>query len=409
MAKIFTVSEINKYTSDLIKTDPIIGHTIEIEGEVSEISLSQVGHIYFVIKDSESQIKVNFFKTSRDKCKIELKRGMSVICTGKLGIYEPNGTYSFTAYIVKESGKGKIYEDYLKLRDRLEKEGLFSPDKKKPIPEFPLKIGVVTSAEGAVIRDIITTVKLRAPQVSIVLAPAMVQGEGAPESMIDALRLLAECNDIDTVIIGRGGGSFEDLNCFNDEKLVREIASYKIPIISAIGHETDNTLSDYVSDRRVATPTAAAQLAVPDVYALNRLLDEKISLVQQFLTRKIDRAKAVLNSRKVILRIMYPVYQVAQKKQRLSELKEKLELYKGRVMSAFSYKVDRLGAKLKGLSPEIPLKKGYSYLMDSKGHIVNSVSLISKGEKISMRLADGKVEAIVENISTIQENENGKK
>ena len=334
---------------------------------------------------------------------------MSVICTGKLGIYEPNGTYSFTAYIVKESGKGKIYEDYLKLRDRLEKEGLFSPDKKKPIPEFPLKIGVVTSAEGAVIRDIITTVKLRAPQVSIVLAPAMVQGEGAPESMIDALRLLAECNDIDTVIIGRGGGSFEDLNCFNDEKLVREIASYKIPIISAIGHETDNTLSDYVSDRRVATPTAAAQLAVPDVYALNRLLDEKISLVQQFLTRKIDRAKAVLNSRKVILRIMYPVYQVAQKKQRLSELKEKLELYKGRVMSAFSYKVDRLGAKLKGLSPEIPLKKGYSYLMDSKGHIVNSVSLISKGEKISMRLADGKVEAIVENISTTQENENGKK
>ena len=237
----------------------------------------------------------------------------------------------------------------------------------------------------------------------------MVQGEGASESMIEALRILAECDDIDTVIIGRGGGSFEDLNCFNDEKLVREIASYKIPIISAIGHETDNTLSDYVSDRRVATPTAAAQLAVPDVYGLNRLLDEKISLAQQFLTRKIDRAKAVLNSRKVILRIMYPVYQVAQKKQRLSELKEKLELYKGRVMSAFSYKVDRLGAKLKGLSPEIPLKKGYSYLMDSKGHIVNSVSSISKGEKISMRLADGKVEAIVENISTTQENENGKK
>ena len=407
MAKIFTVSEINKYTSELIKNDHIIGHTIEIEGEVSEISLSQVGHIYFVIKDSDSQIKINFFKTSRDKCKIELKRGMSVVCTGKLGIYEPNGTYSFTAYLVKESGKGKIYEDYLKLRDRLEKEGLFSPDRKKPIPEFPLKIGVVTSAEGAVIRDIITTVRLRAPQVSIVLAPAMVQGEGAPESMIEALRLLAECNDIDTVIIGRGGGSFEDLNCFNDEKLVREIASYKIPIISAIGHETDNTLSDYVSDRRVATPTAAAQLAVPDVYGLNKLLDEKISLAQQFLTRKIDRVKAVLNSRKVILRIMYPVYQVAQKKQRLSELKEKLELYKSRVISAFSYKIDRLGAKLKGLSPEIPLKKGYSYLMDSKGHIVNSVSSISKGEKISMRLADGKVEAIVENISATQENENG--
>ncbi len=407
MSKIFTVSEINKYTSDLIKSDLIIGHTIEIEGEISEISLSQVGHIYFVIKDANSQIKVNFFKTSRDKCKIELKRGMSVVCTGKLGIYEPNGTYSFTAYLVKESGKGKIYEDYLKLKDRLEKEGLFSLERKKAIPEFPLKIGVVTSAEGAVIRDIITTVRLRAPHVSIVLAPAMVQGEGAPESMIEALRLLSECKDIDTVIIGRGGGSFEDLNCFNDEKLVREIASYKIPIISAIGHETDNTLSDYVSDRRVATPTAAAQLAVPDVYALNRLLDEKISLAQQFLTRKIDRAKAVLNSRKVILRIMYPVYQVAQKKQRLSELKEKLELYKSRVMSAFSYKVDRLGAKLKGLSPEIPLKKGYSYLMDSKGHIVKSVSSILKGEKISMRLADGKVEAIVENISTTQENENG--
>ena len=160
MAKIFTVSEINKYTADLIKTDPIIGHTIEVEGEISEISLSQVGHIYFVIKDSSSQIKVNFFKTSRDKCKIELKRGMSVICTGKLGIYEPNGTYSFTTYLVKESGKGKIYEDYLKLKDRLEKEGLFSLDRKKPIPEFPLKIGVVTSAEGAVIRDIITTVRL---------------------------------------------------------------------------------------------------------------------------------------------------------------------------------------------------------------------------------------------------------
>lgn len=404
MAKVFTVSEINKYASRLIKNDLILGRNVEVEGEIGEVSFSQAGHAYFVLKDAACQIKVNFFKNYRDKSEVTLKPGVSVLCVGKINLYETTGSYSLTASVVKESGLGRMYENYIKLKEKLEREGLFALERKKSIPKYPSVVGVVTSAEGAVIHDIITTVKKRSPGVSIALAPAFVQGEAAPSSMIEALRLLREYGGIDVVIIGRGGGSFEDLNCFNDESLVREIVSYDIPIISAVGHETNVTLTDLAADMRAATPTAAAQAAVPDVESILKFYSQKIAFAQSLVEKKMHILKSSLKAKAQLLRAMHPENRLRQRQMLIDMLYERLENSIGRLFSSFRDKLNIYEARLSGRNPKNALRKGYAYISDKTGTIITSANKFNLGDKVFMTLYDGIIEGTVDKISPLDKN-----
>lgn len=392
--KVFTVTEINNYTRELLKNDFLLSGKISISGEIGNITSSK-GSFYFNLKDDEGQISVKFFSSYADKCTVALKTGLKIVCDGCVDLYGGRGEYCFKAVSIEPAGSGEIYGDYLKLKSKLQSEGLFDLDRKRPIPEFPSKIGVVTSETGAVIHDIITTVRQRAPWVSIVLAPAIVQGPSAPKSMMSALSLLNAYGGIDTVIIGRGGGSFEDLNCFNDEELVRMAASFPIPIIAAVGHESDVTLIELASDMRAATPTAAASAAVPDSAAMLRDLKSKDSLCSEFMERRLkechDRLK-LMGSHIIALR---PSARIEAMMRMLEGVGERLDRNFEVIFSGVRHSLDKIEGIMRERNPYRPLEKGYAFVTDSSGHIVKSVSELSVGESISLKLSDGSASASV--------------
>ena len=391
--KIYTVSQINAYIKRIFDTNGPLRY-VSISGEVSNCRYPDSGHIYFTLKDKGGQLACAMFAGRRAGLSFVLKDGMSVVVSGQISVYERDGKYMMYADRIEQEGLGALYEEFERLKAKLAAEGLFNPDKKKEIPQFAFKVGIITARTAAALQDIMRISRTRNPFVQLVLSPAVVQGSEAPESVCRALdRLLYEKPDV--IIIARGGGSYEDLFCFNDERIVRAVADCPVPVISAIGHETDTTLIDLASDVRVPTPTAAAQLAVFDLL----MVDEKIDLLKIRLGRVMSERITLVRHRHEALKANVALHDPSRV---IDNMRIRLEGLDGRVKQAFESKrnitlqrLDKDTELLKARSPLGMLVKGFSYVTDDKGRNLSKVEQFKAGKSISLRVSDGTVNAIV--------------
>lgn len=392
------VSEVNKYIKRMFLGDLILSN-IQVEGEISNYKCHYSGHVYFSLKDDQGKINCVLFKNYKENVVYDLKDGDKVIVTGYISVYEKDGSYQLYVKKVDKSGIGELYKAFEELKAKLEKEGLFDTSHKKELPFFPRKIGVVTSSSGAAIRDIITVIKRRCPVVDIVIYPVLVQGINAPPSICEGLRYLDKREDIDVIILGRGGGSLEELFAFNDENLARTIYHMKKPIISAVGHETDYTIADFVADLRAPTPSAAAEMATPDINEMLSILYEKYNrLVKSFLIKKNEmsmRLDYLYNN----LNFHNPINKIRDLAQEQDILLKQLILMMNMKLSACREKIENLNRAIHHLNPIFSLKRGYGIVTDISGRAITSVEDVSVEENLKVFIKDGVLEVKVVNIS----------
>lgn len=393
--KIFSVSDINKYIKMLFDSDTLL-NSVSIRGEITNFKAHYTGHFYFTLKDENSTIKCVMFKGYAQYIKFKPADGMKVVINGQVSSYERDGVYQIYCKSMSPEGLGDLYLAYEQLKAKLEKEGLFDVSKKKNIPFLPNRVGVITSKTGAVIRDIINVSTRRYPNVNLLVYPAAVQGVNVASTVIEGLKTFNRLNNVDVIIIARGGGSFEDLFGFNDEELARQIYASNIPVVSAVGHETDFTICDFVSDLRAPTPSAAAELVYPEYSEIvNRIITDKkrtIIAIKNYIERKrqyVEKLKAA-KLEKVPLdkinRYRIAIDNLITKSE--STLKYKVEKYRTRCIKSIS--------KIDALSPLKTLTRGYSVTENSNGEVIKKVGDVKPNDKISIRLTDGKINAIVE-------------
>ncbi|MDU1174598.1 exodeoxyribonuclease VII large subunit [Peptostreptococcus anaerobius] len=380
------VSELNSYIKKLIADEPILGNVM-VKGEVSNFKIHSSGNVYLSLKDKDS--KVNCIILRRNFAQdMVIKDGTKIIASGSVRVYERDGAYQLYINSVEVEGMGNLYYQYLQMKERLEKEGLFSPMHKQKIPRFPKVIGVITSPTGSVIRDIINVVSRRYPRVEIKLFPVLVQGERSEESLIRGLDFFNRRDDIDTIIIGRGGGSLEELWSFNSEALARKIFDSKIPIISAVGHETDYTICDFVADLRAPTPSSAAELATPDlkdllasqdilVKRMSRAVSNKIEIERQKVSRSIEKTHTIVQ--KDMIDMSYV---------RLDRMQERMAASVDRRMVDYKNKLSLIGVSMGNLNPFSVMDRGYS-VVESSGGLVQKTTDVELGEDIDILLSDG--------------------
>ena len=391
--KIYTVSQVNSYIKRIFETNTALRY-ISINGEVSNCKYSDAGHIYFTLKDKGGQLACAMFAGRRAGLSFVLKDGMSVIVSGPIGVYERDGKYMMYADRIEQEGLGALYEEFERLKAKLSEEGLFDPEKKKPIPQFSKKIGIITARTAAALQDILRISRSRNPYAELILSPATVQGADAPESVCRALKRLID-EKPDVIIIARGGGSYEDLFCFNDERIVRAVADCKVPVISAIGHETDTTLIDLVADVRVPTPTAAAQLAVFDLSQFDEALeDEKIRLFR-IMNDRITIVRHKNEALKAKVAAHAPSRMIDNMHIRLDSAKTRLEQLFAAHRNATHMRLERDTELMKARSPLNMLEKGFSYVTDENGKNLSRVDQFKTGQNISLRVSDGTVNATV--------------
>lgn len=391
------VSEVNSYIKRLFLGDMILSN-LSVEGEISNFKHHYSGHMYFNLKDEKGKIKAVMFKSDNESLRFKLEDGIKVVATGYISVYEKDGDYQLYVRHLKESGLGDLYKTFEELKKKLEKEGLFLESNKKPIPFMPKKIGVVTSSTGAAIRDIITVIKRRFPPCNILIYPSLVQGPQAPKELCKGLEYLDNREDIDLIIVGRGGGSIEELFAFNDEGLARTIYNLTTPVISAIGHETDFTISDFVADLRAPTPSAAAELSVPHVEHLNKDLENKYNRLRKYVCEEIQRSRFKIDYLNKNLIFYNPINQLRDKRQEIDSL-----------FKDFNYEVENknrnrkvqlvsLKSRLDLLNPYLALEKGCGILTDNMGNLIKSIGDIKLGEDLNIVLKDGKIVSKVESI-----------
>ncbi|MBQ9443393.1 MAG: exodeoxyribonuclease VII large subunit [Lachnospiraceae bacterium] len=418
MAKTYSVSEITSYISRVLKADPMLS-SVSVGGELSNVKYHASGHIYFTLKDKDAQLKGVMFKSDAGSLSVKLKEGMKVEVTGRIAVYEAGGAYQIYAKEIKEAGKGELYEKFLKLKAELEERGMFSDEYKKPVPVYIRRLGVVTAPTGAAVRDIINITRRRNPYVEIVLYPAQVQGNGAAESVARGIEVLNRAG-VDVIIAGRGGGSIEDLWAFNEETVASAIFNSVTPVISAVGHETDTTIADYVADLRAPTPSAAAELAVFDYSRFADELEAYRSALFDRAMRSVSASRLKLKERESTLRKQRPDLVIADKRMRLADIETNMrQMMLKRLVSAGDRLTDArrgmsdamqrklmndrhrlmiLSEKLKGVSPHEKLTQGYSYVMDKDGRNVRDVDRLHVDDMIIIQMKNGSVEADVRSI-----------
>ncbi len=391
------VSEVNQYIKRIFAGDFILSN-IKVEGEISNYKHHYSGHRYFSLKDERGRLRCVLFKNDGKSIDIDLKDGMKVIVSGYISVYERDGSYQLYVKDIKESGLGNLYLAYEELKDKLNKEGLFKEEHKKGTPFWPKTIGVVTSLTGAAIRDIITVLKRRNPIVNIIIYPVLVQGREAPKEICEGLEYLDGREDIDLIITGRGGGSIEELFAFNDEMLARTIFNMKTPVISAVGHETDFTIADFVGDVRAPTPSAAAELAVPKLDVLKENLDNTYKkMYNQFIVVKNNKQNQ-LSLLKKDLNYNNPITKLNQNRQILDyifkELNQNINIQLINCNNILKY----IGNKLNLLSPLASLDRGYNISIDKDKKVIKSVLDVKNGDIVDIILKDGIINTKVENI-----------
>jgi exodeoxyribonuclease VII large subunit len=390
-----SVSDINRQIKNLLERDPIL-EDIWVRGEISNLSIPVSGHAYFTLKDAKSSLKCVIWRSNMTAAaNSALKNGNDVEAHGKISVYERDGIYQLYADEIRTAGLGKLFEEFLRLKDKLEKEGLFDAERKIKIPEIPQTIGIVTSLTGAALQDMLNTIQKRWPIASILLSPAAVQGVEAPAALFNAFERL-EKEHPDVIIIGRGGGSIEDLWAFNDEFLVRRIAESPVPVISGIGHETDFTLVDFVADLRAPTPTGAAVAATPDIQEIRGYLDALSMQLTNCMRDKIQTNRSDLQLLAHRLELRAPFRQIQQEKQSVDQLQIRLMQCLNHFLQQERLRLSAIDQRLAAVNPESVLKRGYA-LIEKKGKgLVTSAAELMPQDSVRILMADGNVEATIQ-------------
>ncbi len=394
MAGVYSVSQVNAYIKNMFAQDFVLSR-ISIKGEVSNCKYHTSGHIYFTLKDGLAAIQAVMFASRRGGLDFELRDGQQVVVKGSVEVYERDGRYQLYASQIALDGAGDLFRRFEKLRNELEEMGVFAPEYKRPIPKFARTVGVVTASTGAAIRDIINISSRRNPYVQLVLYPARVQGEGAAESIARGIEVLDRMG-LDVIIAGRGGGSIEDLWAFNEEIVARAIFRCSTPVISAVGHETDVTIADYVADLRAPTPSAAAELAVFDFGQFEAQLRGAKELLARGLKRKIDGVRYQTEQYRLKLRLHDPQRQINEKRQRLVSAEDELKRLMERRLSDCRHRLALMSGRLHGQSPLEKLSRGFGFITDEEGRRVDHAASVRPGDRLSIRLADGQIEARAE-------------
>jgi len=393
----YTVSKLTFEIRKLLEDNEIL-QDVWVQGEISNLSRPASGHVYFTLKDANASLKCVMWKTSAARLNLTLRDGMEVEVHGRIGVYEPQGQYQLYADQIRPVGEGALYQEFLRLKSTLEAEGLFDPERKRPIPEFPKRIGIVTSATGAALRDMLDTLRRRLPLVEVILAPSPVQGTEAPPALVEAIHSLNR-QEPDVILLARGGGSIEDLWAFNDERVVRAVAASEVPIISGVGHETDFTLCDFAADLRAPTPTAAAELATQiTVMDLQAELQNYLSRIVSSMISLIVEQKSLLSSVISELRYVSPARRIQSEIQRLDDLTRRAYSSLLHRIQLQSTHVKGMRRRLEALSPLAVLARGYAVVTRKEdGRVISRVSQAKSGENISVRVSDGEFEAEIVN------------
>ncbi|MBE6591456.1 MAG: exodeoxyribonuclease VII large subunit [Ruminococcaceae bacterium] len=395
---IFSVTQINEYIKDLLEKDELL-YTVSIRGEISNFTNHyKTGHFYFSLKDEGGVIRAVMFKGYASKLQFVPENGMKVVLTGKVSSYVKDGSYQVYAFTMEPDGIGSLYLAFEQLKKKLEAKGYFSPQYKKPIPRYPSVVGIVTSPTGAAIRDMINVSTRRFPLAKLVLFPCLVQGDGAPPQIASGIKFFNERYPVDVIIIGRGGGSLEELWAFNDERLAEVIFQSRVPIISAVGHETDFSISDFVSDLRAPTPSAAAELALPDQNDLKRQLANVGARLVLLANKRIEsyaqRLESLKNSR--TLKDLNTV--IDDRRMDVLRLEQALDSSMEKLLQTKELLLKINAGKLGALDPLKIMSRGYAAAFDEEGNVVSSVETISEGDTLNLQLKDGKVIADVKEI-----------
>ena len=392
--RVLSVSQINFYIKSIIENDGSLQFVL-VTGEISNLTVHQrSGHIYLSLKDSNSVISAVMFAGNARRLRFRLENGMKVICRGRISVYEPSGRYQLYIEDMQPDGVGALTLAFEQLKKSLAQKGLFDNAHKKPLPKFPKTIGVITSPTGAAVQDITNIIRRRFPSADIVLAPVLVQGESAPEQLVRAVNKFSASKIADVVIIGRGGGSAEDLWAFNDEQLAYAVYNCEIPIISGVGHETDFTVCDFVADVRASTPSAAAELAVPDRQELMSYYFKQKQYISAMLDRKIKTAQLRLENQQRRMSASSPKLKAEQLEKQLSAKSEKLTRFMNIYISDKENKLIAAKGKLDGLNPLNVLNRGYA-IAEKDEKIITSSKQLKDGDDFTVILSDGKINAKV--------------
>ena len=393
----FTVTQLNNKIKGIIDLDPVLSDLC-VRGELSNYKVYPSGHHYFTLKDAESSIRCVMFRSSADKLRFRPESGMGVTAFGRISVYPRDGAYQLYCTGLLPEGTGDLQVAFEQLKKKLSDEGLFDAAHKKPLPQFPQKIAIITSSAGAAVHDMIRILRHRWPMTKVLLLPVRVQGVEAPPEIVGAIRYANEFKLADLIITGRGGGSIEDLWAFNDERVARAIFASEIPVISAVGHEPDVTISDYVADRRASTPSNAAEIAVPD---MNEFYDVLASYniragqaVNKSISRNRDRLCALAESRVM----QDPVTSINNRRIALDHLRDKLLASEENILGIKKRQHVKLAASLDALSPLKVLSRGYAIVSDSENNTVKSVKALSAGDMLQLKFGDGNADCVVESL-----------
>ncbi len=391
MRNVYTVTQVNSYIKNMFTQDFMM-QSLFVKGEVSNCKYHSSGHIYFTLKDEKGTISCVMFAGNRSGLAFRMKEGQQVVVGGTVDVYERDGKYQLYARQIVLDGAGLLYERYERLKEELEERGMFDHCYKQPIPRYIEKLGVVTAATGAAVRDIINIAGRRNPYVQIVLYPAIVQGEQAVPSIVRGIRTL-ERFGVDVMIVGRGGGSIEDLWAFNEEAVAQAIFDCSVPIISAVGHETDTTIADYVADLRAPTPSAAAELAVYEYRQFEEMLREYEYTMERLFKNKLDMYRGRLENLGLKLKYLSPAGQIREKRTYALKLEERIEKAMEDALTAKRHRLEVFIERLKGLSPLDKLKQGFSYVSDEEGRTVASIRRVETGKILKVHVRDGIIRA----------------
>ncbi len=403
MASVYSVTQVNSYIKNMFVQDFLLNR-ISVRGEVSNCKYHTSGHIYFTLKDKSGTLSAVMFASQRRGLAFGLQEGQQVVVSGSVDVYERDGKYQLYAKEIRREGVGDLFERFQKLRDELEDMGMFAAEYKQPIPKYAKTVGVVTASTGAAIRDIMNISARRNPYVQLVLYPALVQGENAKESIVKGIQTL-DAMGLDVMIVGRGGGSIEDLWAFNEEMVARAIFDCKTPVISAVGHETDVTIADYVADLRAPTPSAAAELAVFDYSQFEGRLQVIFQALTRGMERSLERKKSRLDQYRLKLQMHHPERRLNEYQQRLVDMEEQMERFLEQRLTDRKHRLALLCGRLHGLSPLETLSRGFGYVTADTGKAVTSVKQVKSGRHLQVRLADGEMKTQVLEILSYEEEE----
>ena len=393
MKNVYTVAQVNSYIKNMFTQDFLL-QSILVKGEVSNCKYHSSGHIYFTLKDEKGAIACVMFAGNRSGLKFHMREGQQVVVAGTVDVYERDGKYQLYAREIILDGAGLLYERFEQLKRELEDRGLFSLEYKRQIPKFVRRLGVVTAPTGAAVRDIINIARRRNPYVQIILYPAIVQGDQAPQSIVNGIRALEQAG-VDVMIVGRGGGSIEDLWAFNEEIVAQAIFDCSVPVISAVGHETDTTIADYVADLRAPTPSAGAELAVYDAALVEAQLKEAEAGLTRRMKQKIAAVRMQLQNSRTRLRYLSPMGQIREKRNWLCQTEERLQDRMERRLQKNRHTLSLYVEKLKGLSPLEKLNQGFSHVADRAGRTVTDVNRVQPGELLTIHVKIGRIIAEV--------------